>query len=377
MKTLKFTLLFLITWLNCAALFGQKDSIFEQGEYRNYILHLPKNYKPSTRYPLVLNLHGLNSNAAQQQAYSQFDKIADTANFIVVYPNAIGGSWSFTGDKDVNFLSHLVDSLKKDFSINNSLFATGMSMGGFMSYRLACAIPLKAIGVVSGNMSTNLQNNCPLPNGLPLIHFHGTTDPLVNYNGTFGISPVETTIKWWVDRNKCTKTPIITPIPNTNANDGSTVEQYVYGNGTNKSEVIFYKITNGGHTWPGAPTNLPFGNTNQDLNASQLIWAFFKRYSNSSVATAVADPKKIERIQVFPNPAQEQINVQFSERDLDAAAELFLYNSYGQMVYKQAIENPNARISIRVSAFPKGVYFLYVKTEHHQLYHQKIVVGLK
>ncbi|MDX2071160.1 MAG: T9SS type A sorting domain-containing protein [Haliscomenobacter sp.] len=377
MKTLKFTLLFLVAILNCTALFGQKDSIFEQGEYRNYIVYLPKSYKSSTRYPLVLNLHGLNSNAAQQQAYSQFDKIADTANFIVVYPNAIGGSWSFTGDKDVNFLTHLVDSLKKDFSINNSLFATGMSMGGFMSYRLACAVPLKAIGVVSGNMSTNLQNNCPLPNGLPVIHFHGTTDPLVNYNGTIGIPPVETTIKWWVDRNKCTKTPIITPIPNSNANDGSTAEQYAYGNGTNKSEVIFYKITNGGHTWPGAPTNLPFGNTNQDLNASQLIWAFFKRNSSSSVTTAVADPKKIERIKVFPNPTQEQINVRISERGMDVAAELFLYNSYGQMVFKQAIENPNAPISIQVSAFPKGVYLLCVKTEQHQLYHQKIVVGLK
>jgi polyhydroxybutyrate depolymerase len=375
MKTLKFTLLFLMTWLNCIALFGQKDSIFDQGEYRNYIVHLPKNYKPSTRYPLILNLHGLNSNAAQQQAYSQFDKIADTANFIVVYPNAIGGSWSFMGDKDVNFLSHLVDSLKKDFSINNCLFATGMSMGGFMSYRLACAISLKAIGVVSGNMSTNLQNNCPLPNGLPLIHFHGTTDPLVNYNGTFGIPPVETTIKWWVDRNKCTKTPSITPIPNTSPSDGSTAEQYVYGNGINKSEVIFYKITNGGHTWPGAPTNLPFGNTNQDLNASQLIWAFFKRYSSSSVTTAVEAPKKMERIQVFPNPAQEQIHIQFSERGLGVAAELFLYNSYGQMVFKQELENLNAPISIRVSAFPKGVYFIYVKTEQRQLYHQKIVVG--
>jgi polyhydroxybutyrate depolymerase len=376
MKTLQFTLLFLMTWLHCAALFGQKDSIFDQGEYRNYIVHLPKNYKSSTRYPLILNLHGLNSNAAQQQAYSQFDKIADTANFIVVYPNAVGGSWSFAGDKDVNFLSHLVDSLKKDYSINNSLFATGMSMGGFMSYRLACAIPLNAIGVVSGNMSTNLQNNCPLPTGLPVIHFHGTTDPLVNYNGTFGISPVETTIKWWVDRNKCTKTPIITPIPNINANDGSTVEQYFYGNGTNKSEVIFYKITNGGHTWPGAPTNLPFGNTNQDLNASQLIWAFFKRYSSTTV-TSVEDLKKMKSIQVFPNPAQEQINIQFPEPGAGASAELFLYNSFGQLVLRQRSEGTQAPISIRVSGFPKGVYFLYIKTEKQQLYHQKIVIGLK
>jgi polyhydroxybutyrate depolymerase len=376
MKTLKFTLLFLMTWLNCIALFGQKDSIFDQGEYRNYILHLPKNYKPSTRYPLILNLHGLNSNAAQQESYSQFDKIADTANFIVVYPNAVGGSWSFTGDKDVNFLSHLVDSLKKDYSINNCLFATGMSMGGFMSYRLACAIPLKAIGVVSGNMSTNLQNNCPLPNGLPVIHFHGTTDPLVNYNGTFGISPVETTIKWWVDRNKCTKTPLITPVPNTNANDGSTAEQYFYGNGTNKSEVVFYKITNGGHTWPGAPTNLPFGNTNQDLNASQLIWAFFKRYS-SSVATSIEDLQKIKSIHVFPNPAQEQINIRFLEPVASASAELFLYNSFGQLALQQRSEGTQTQISMQVSGFPKGVYFLYVKTEHHQLYHQKVVIGLK
>ena len=187
MKTVATLVLLLILLGNWV--FAQLDSIYDQGNYRTYIVHLPPNYTVAQQYPLVLNLHGLNSNAAQQQSYSQMDAIADTAAFIVVYPNGLNNSWQINGTSDVDFLTHLVDSLRHDFSIGNCLFATGMSDGGFMTYKLACSLgsQLKAIGVVSGNMSNALQNNCAVTAGLPLLHIHGTADPLVNYNGTFGI----------------------------------------------------------------------------------------------------------------------------------------------------------------------------------------------
>ena len=68
--------------------FAQMDSIYDQSVYRTYIVHLPSGYSASNQYPAVINLHGLNSNAAQQQSYSQFDNVADSLGFIVVYPNA-------------------------------------------------------------------------------------------------------------------------------------------------------------------------------------------------------------------------------------------------------------------------------------------------
>ena len=59
--------------------------------------------------------------------------------------------------------------------------------------------------------------------------------------------------------------------------DSCTVEMISYTNCKDKIDVIYYKIINGGHTWPGAgPAGYPAGNTNQDFNASVEIWNFFK-----------------------------------------------------------------------------------------------------
>jgi poly(3-hydroxybutyrate) depolymerase len=60
------------------SVFAQLDSIFDQNLWRKYIVHLPSGYDPNAQYPLVVNLHGLNADAAQQQSYSQFDDVADT-----------------------------------------------------------------------------------------------------------------------------------------------------------------------------------------------------------------------------------------------------------------------------------------------------------
>jgi polyhydroxybutyrate depolymerase len=258
---------------------AQPDSILENGAYRNFILHVPNGYSESKRYPLVLNLHGLNSNATEQELYSQFDIVADTAGFIVVYPNAVNGSWDLGGVTDINFITHLVDTIKSRYSVNNCLFSTGMSMGGFMTYKLACNLPLTAIAVVAGNMPLLLQNNCGVAAGLPLMHFHGTADQVVPYTGGFGIPPVETTIKWWVNKNNCNSTPVVSSLPNINLTDNCYVEQYDYTGGINGSTVTLYKIYNGGHTWPSGIIDIPsYGNTNRDINASALMGAFFSRF---------------------------------------------------------------------------------------------------
>src|SRR5215470_10822195 len=89
-------------------LWAQLDSIYDQSTWRTFIVHLPAGYTASNQYPVVFSLHGLNSNAAQQQSYSQFDNVADTLGFIDVYPNGINNQWVVTTNTDVDFISHLV-----------------------------------------------------------------------------------------------------------------------------------------------------------------------------------------------------------------------------------------------------------------------------
>jgi polyhydroxybutyrate depolymerase len=262
-KKITLTLILMIQLIPSQSTFAQLFSILDQGIMRTYIVHLPSSYNPNNQYPLIINLHGLNSDAAQQESYSQFDIVADNNNFIVVYPNANEGSWVINGTSDVDFISHLIYTIRSNYTCNNCLFLTGMSQGGFLVYKLACSLlqPIKAIAVVSGNMSQNLQNNCAISTGIPVMHFHGTSDPLVNYNGTIGIPTVPTTINWWVDQNNCDTNPVFTLLPDTNLSDNSNVEKYYYGGGINGSEMTFFKIINGGHTWPGATSVPLFGET--------------------------------------------------------------------------------------------------------------------
>ncbi len=113
-------------------------------------------------------------------------QVADTAGIVVVYPNGIDETWnvsSTTGTDDVGFISALIDTVDYQYSIDlNRVFATGMSMGGFMSYRLACELSERIAAIAS---VTGLQAFYPCnPNRpVPILQFHGTADPVVPYAG--------------------------------------------------------------------------------------------------------------------------------------------------------------------------------------------------
>src|SRR5688572_4484751 len=135
------------------------DTITSGGVKRYYRLYVPKNYNSAKLYPLVFNLHGYTSNASQQQAYSNFMPIADTAQFLLVCPDGISNTWDLTGSKDVQFISNLIDTVDSKYKLDrSSVYSCGMSMGGFMSYVLACVLNNKiaAIASVTGTMYAGL-----------------------------------------------------------------------------------------------------------------------------------------------------------------------------------------------------------------------------
>jgi len=65
---------------------------------RTYKVHTPPNYDTTQSLPLVINMHGFGGSNTQHMAYSQFNNIADTGNFIVVYPQGLVGTttWGWT-----------------------------------------------------------------------------------------------------------------------------------------------------------------------------------------------------------------------------------------------------------------------------------------
>ena len=66
-------------------------TIVSSGETREYLLYVPKSYDRSKPTPLVISLHGAGMWGAAQMETSQWNRVADTQGFIVVYPSGTKG----------------------------------------------------------------------------------------------------------------------------------------------------------------------------------------------------------------------------------------------------------------------------------------------
>lgn len=260
----KFFLSFILIAFVCYA-HAQRFYIDHGGVTRSYILHLPTGYNPANSHSLVLNFHGLNMTGSQLQSRTGMDAISNANNFIVVYPDGLNNSWNAGINNgnvdDVGFVNTLINALTADYSINaEKIYATGYSMGGYFSYRLACRLSEKiaAIAPVSGLMAD--INNCGATRSVPVMHIHGTSDWLVPY------SNVSSVLNYWRTENNCTADPQITSLPN-------SVDLIVYGGCADNTEVRHYRLNGKGHAWPSTSTS---------INASQEIWNFLSRFSLST-----------------------------------------------------------------------------------------------
>lgn len=343
------------------------DTIYSGGILRKFKLYVPNSYNSSNSVPLIFNLHGYGSNATQQLFYSNFQPIADTAKFIMVYPEGtISGTsqyWNagFGGAvNDVQFISNLIDSIKANYNIDlNSVYSCGMSNGGIMSYYLACNLSnrIAAIASVTGSMLNSWYSSVPNPpRAFPVMQIHGTNDATVPYNGDATFAHIDSVVRKWRKYNNCTPTAITYSVPNTNTADNCTAVNYLYANGTNGSTVELYKVSGGGHTWPGAPVFS--SGTNQDFKASVEIWRFFRKYKLNQFITSVgiSQPNVVKHpVSIFPNPAKNILTIQNgNENDV---FETEISDLTGKVIKK---ETSNGMIT--VSDLTDGVYFLKIKT---------------
>jgi len=292
--------------------YAQTYSFMHDGNPRSYIVHLPTGYNPSNSYPLVLNFHGYTSNASQQQAYSLMDGVADTAGFIVVYPNGIGNAWNVgfgaspynSGVDDVGFVNALLDIMIANFSIDQeAVYSTGMSNGGYMSNRLACELPFRivAIASVTGPMTDSTYAYCNPFRKVPVMHIHGTDDPIVNYNGMAQSLSVNELIDFWNLHDVCPGSSNDIPYPNINLSDSCTAIRHEYLPCADDAEVVLIEVVGGGHTWPGGVIDLPsYGHTNRDFFASGEIWNFFNKFRLNQFIGI--DENVSDKYKLYPNP---------------------------------------------------------------------------
>ncbi len=265
---------------------------------RPYLVHVPPDYDPATPTPVVLVLHGAGTNDAITVRITGMNKKADEAGFIAVYPNGTGRgpflTWNAGARRgrlaeklpdDVKYIASVLDDVESVINVDKKrVFATGMSNGGMMCYRLAAELSdrIAAIAPVAGTMA--IDDPQPI-RPVPVMHFHGMADLIVPPDGPLRSSPgfvkfksVNETIETWCQINGCQKDPVITAEPD-RAEDGTSVTRRYYGPGKNGAEVVLFEIEGGGHTWPGRPAPLRLiGLSTRDISANDLIWEFFQKH---------------------------------------------------------------------------------------------------
>lgn len=261
----------------------QHDSLLIEGKYRSF--HFVKSNQPNSS--LVFVLHGSNGVGLQMSlAAKKLQAIAPTENITLVYPNGYHKYWnecrknakSEANKLDINdnaFFEQMLAYFKNDINPKR-VFVVGTSGGGHMAYKLALTMPEKfcAITALIANLPDTNNFDCAEKKlAIPVMIVNGTMDKLNHYNGgemimgkdSYGyVRSTERTFQYWAQLAGYKGNPKMTSLPNTDPNDGKTIEKYTYKK-RKKPEITLLKVIGGEHNYPN------------DIDVHLEAWAFFKR----------------------------------------------------------------------------------------------------
>jgi polyhydroxybutyrate depolymerase len=273
------------------------------GEQGTYIRHLPPSYDGRQPLPLVIDLHGYAEAAVVHTRISGLGAYGDGHHFITVTPETNGPvpHWSTElNGADVAFIGGLMDTAERTLCIDQArIYVTGYSNGAFMTSAIACkyADRVAAVAPVAGIQEIT---GCTFSRPVPVVTFHGTSDPFVPYDGGIGkaalnlpapdgsgktLGELGTTTATrgpsipqataaWAKRNGCQPTPA-------NRTVASGVTLISYGCPAD-AEVELYRVTDGGHAWPGSQVDKSLekvvGSVTMSISANEIMWAFFEQH---------------------------------------------------------------------------------------------------
>lgn len=283
-----------------AAIPGPGDYRFElrhDGLVRAYRIHVPAGYRRGRPMPVLVALHGGGGNMDLQADDAKYGLVtaSDREGFIAVFPNGFSrfpngrlATWNAGGccgparDRnidDVGFIRRVVADVSRRIDVDaRRVYATGMSNGGMMAYRLACEASdvFRAIAPVAGTDNTT---HCTPSRPVAVAHFHARDDDHVLFDGGAGpnafrdaskvtaFTSVPVTIAAWSTRDGCRAPPRrVLDMP------GAYCELHTDCAGGARVQVCV--TADGGHSWPGGPAMR--GKTpSQAISANDLMWRFF------------------------------------------------------------------------------------------------------
>jgi polyhydroxybutyrate depolymerase len=261
---------------------GQSSETLDfKGQTRTYQLYVPAVYDGTRPVPVIFNFHGFGSNAVQQMVYGNFKPLADRDDFLIVALDGQGDSRHFnlSGESglqdDLAVVAALLDRIEATLCVDaKRVYSTGMSDGGAMTSALACsgANRFAAFGAVA---VVFFVPSCTGSPATSIAGFMGTDDPIVPFNGgpvhcCGGVSlpAASDSMASWAAHDGC-------ELAFNDARVGTDVRKRTWTGCKPGSEVVFYIIDGGGHTWPGSIPIAQYGKTTNQIDASATIWDFF------------------------------------------------------------------------------------------------------
>ena len=269
-------------------------SFVHDGLTRDYLVHVPKTYRPGHAAPMLMALHGGGGDSDFQADDSKYRLISksEQAGFIAVFPNGFSrlpsgilATWNAGACcgaavknkvDDVGFLREVILRVEQQASVDRRrVFVTGMSNGGLMSYRMACEASdlVRAIAPVAGTDNTTA---CRPSRPVPVIHFHAADDDHVLFNGGSGVkaladtnfTAVPASIAKWVALDRADpKAKRVLSVP------GAHCDLHPAQRGGAPVELCV--TDSGGHSWPGGGAQQGRKQPAMAISANDVMWEFF------------------------------------------------------------------------------------------------------
>lgn len=236
---------------------------------RPYDVFVPTGYDPAAPTPLVLLLHGYTSSGEAQEAYFEFEPLAESRGFLYVHPdgsvdafgeqfwNATDACCTFGSNPpdDAAYLMAIIEQVSAEYSVDpKAIFLAGHSNGGFMSYRMACEHADTIAGIASLAGATFADTaDCTPSEPVSVLQVHGTSDETIAFDGGSifgnGYPSARQTVESWVTFNGCDATPTIAAdvLDLDGGIDGSESDAETFGGCEQGSQVELWTIDGGRH----------------------------------------------------------------------------------------------------------------------------------
>jgi len=159
-------------------------------------------YKPAAPKGLIVALHGYLGLAS---TFADAVSLHQQSNFAVAYPDNSFAAWSTEPDSDDEAF---IDMVVADMAVSGPVFATGLSAGGCLAYRLGVdRTSFAAIAPVAGRLYDLTRN--PQPQRTKLWHIHGADDDFSPYEGNWRVPSAAPGFEKFVDAQDWTELTLV------------------------------------------------------------------------------------------------------------------------------------------------------------------------